>query len=406
MLDTPQPLEKPKRIKERPPFDCIALLLQGGGALGAYQGGVFEAMSEANICPNWIAGISIGAINSALIAGNPPEKRVERLRAFWETITIPEQMDMSQFIYGDMAHGLINQMYASMSILHGANGFFKPRMWSPWFSPRGTPGAISFCDTAALKTTLERLVDFDRINHGDMRFSVGAVNIRTGNFAYFDTTTHKIVPEHIMASGALPPGFPPVEIDGELYWDGGLVSNTPLEWVLNSETQTDTLAFQVDLWSSIGDVPTDMSQVLTRTKEIQYSSRTRASTDRFRDMQKRRYAVANLLDKIPDALKSSEDVKLLRPIAVRKVYNIVELIYRSHNYEGDFKDYEFSGASMEDHWKAGYKDTVRTLQHENILRRPEGTESVQTFDFSREKLGVEAEKSPQCAAPVPKHAKG
>ncbi|MDE1901199.1 MAG: patatin-like phospholipase family protein [Alphaproteobacteria bacterium] len=383
----PYPRVKPPMQRERPPFECIALVLQGGGALGAYQGGVYQALSEAGIQPDWVAGISIGAINSALIAGNAPEQRVEKLRAFWESITIPQHVDISAFMHGDLAHGAVNQMYAGVSVMQGIQGFFKPRMVSPWLCPSGSVGATSFFDTSPLKSTLERFVDFDRINNDGMRFSVGAVNVRNGNFVYFDNARYTIAPEHIMASGALPPGFPPVEIEGELYWDGGLVSNTPLEWVLSSLPQKDTLAFQVDLWSARGSVPRDMSQVLTRQKEIQYSSRTRASTDRFRALQKRRYAIANLLDKMPDELKSSPDAQLLHPVAVRKVYNIVELIYHSQDYEGDFKDYEFSRASMENHWQAGYYDTVRTLRHESVLKRPENGESVQTFDMSRDGKG-------------------
>jgi len=373
-------------VKERPPFECIALLLQGGGALGAYQGGVYQALAEANICPDWIAGISIGAVNSALIAGNAPEHRVEKLRAFWEAITIPQHVDVSPYIYGDLAHGMVNQLYAGMSVTHGVPDFFKPRIPSPWFHPPGTAGATSFFDSSPLKATLEQLVDFDRINESGMRFSVGAVNVRNGNFVYFDNTRYTIKPEHIMASGALPPGLPAVEIEGEFYWDGGLVSNTPLDWVLNSSPQKDTLAFQVDLWSATGELPREMSQVLTRQKEIQYSSRTRASTDRFRTSQKYRYAFANLLDKLPDEFKNLPDAELLKREAVRKVYNIVHLIYRAHLYEGNFKDYEFSRSSMEDHWQAGYYDTVRTLRHEQVLKRPDG-EIVQTFDLARDSKG-------------------
>jgi NTE family protein len=373
-------------VKERPPFECIALLLQGGGALGAYQGGVYQALAEANIYPDWIAGISIGAINSALIAGNALEQRVEKLRAFWEAISIPQSFDVSPYIHGDLAHGMINQLYAGMSVTHGVPDFYKPRMPLPWFHPQGAAGATSFFDTSPLKSALERLVDFDRINEGGMRFSVGAVNVRSGNFVYFDNTRYTIRPEHIMASGALPPGFPAVEIEGEFYWDGGLVSNTPLDWVLNSSPQKDTLAFQVDLWSASGDLPREMSHVLTRQKEIQYSSRTRASTERFRGMQKYRYAIANLLEQMPDELKTLPDAELLKPEAVRKVYNIVELIYRAQHYEGDFKDYEFSRSSMEDHWQAGYYDTVRTLRHERVLKRPDD-ETVQTFDLTRDGEG-------------------
>ena len=190
---------------------------------------------------------------------------------------------------------------------------------SCFFQPAGTPGATSFYDTSALKTTLERHIDFDRINSGEMRFSVGAVNVATGNFLYFDNSTHRIRPEHVMASGALPPGFPAVEIEGEHYWDGGLVSNTPLQWVLESADRQDTLAFQVDVWNARGPVPRTLGEVATRQKEIQYSSRTRASSDRFKNEQKLRHALASLISKLPDELRATPEFALLNPEAGRKV---------------------------------------------------------------------------------------
>ena len=257
------------------------MVLQGGGALGAFQAGVYQALAEANLQPEWIAGISIGAINAALIAGNPPQARLEKLRAFWEQVSTQLLFDpfgiAQEWLRGDLGRVVLNRLHAGATILEGAPGFFKPRMVPPNFSPPGTVEATSWYDTTPLRSTLERLVDFDRINSGEMRFSVGAVNIRTGNFVYFDSTTHTIRPEHVMASGALPPGCPAVEVDGELYWDGGLVSNTPLQWVVSGDTRQDTLAFQVDLWSSRGELPSDLNDVMSRQKEIQYSSRTRAN---------------------------------------------------------------------------------------------------------------------------------
>ena len=223
--------------RPRPPFECIALTLQGGGALGAYQAGVYQALDEAGIRPDWVAGISIGAINAALIVGNPPERRVARLREFWEMVSTNPVWGAA----ADYAAGLtaelnarraVNQASALTAVMAGAPGFFMPRPVSPTLATPGSPAATSWYDTAPLKHTLERLVDFDRLNADETRLSVGAVNIRTGNFVYFDTTTHTLGPAHIMASGALPPGFPAVEIDGEYYWDGGVVSNTPLQWVL------------------------------------------------------------------------------------------------------------------------------------------------------------------------------
>ncbi len=363
------------------PFECTALLLQGGGALGAYQGGVYEALHEAGIEPNWIAGISIGAVNSAIIAGNPPENRVSQLRKFWETVTVPTPIDVSPFIRGDSARSYMNQWFSGLALVSGIPEFFKPRFPSPMFQPPGTLAATSFYDPSALKSTLESLVDFDRINNGDMRFSVGAVNIRSGNFVYFDSVDYKIGTEHILASGALPPAFPAVEIEGEYFWDGGLVSNTPLDWVLGVRPQIDSLVFQVDLWSARGDIPGCMQNVMTRQKEIQYSSRTRSSTDHFEHSQQLRAALADLLDQLPESLKKGDGYELLKPEATRKVYNIVELIYRPQHYEGDSKDYDFSRQSMEDHWRAGYYDTVRTLRNKKVLERPRN-DIVQTFDMA------------------------
>ena len=367
-----------------PPFECIALLLQGGGALGAYQAGVYEALAEADLHPNWIAGISIGAINGALIAGNAPEARVDRLRAFWERITAKPYCDWSERLFpakSDAVRQWLNQMSANLTLAGGASGFFTPRFPAPWLHPPGTIDATSAYDTSCLKTTLEQLIDFDRINAQRMRFSVGAVNVRSGNFVYFDTATRTIGPEHIMASAALPPGFPAVEIEGEHYWDGGLVSNTPLQWIVDSHPHLDTLAFQVDLWNARGELPRTIAEVATRQKEIQFSSRTRAGTDSFKHLQRLRRALADLLEKLPETLRNGPEAQLLQPVGDHKVYNIVHLIYRAKDYEGQSKDYDFSRASMDEHWRAGYHDAIRTLRHPEVLERATNHEGVFTFDL-------------------------
>ena len=376
----------------RPPFERIALLLQGGGALGSYQAGVYQALSEAGLHPDWVAGISIGAINSALIAGNPPERRVEALRAFWEAITAPPPVfpALVSSMMGvvdwktDLAHGWLNQTRAFATLMGGAPDFFSPRPIPPFLSPSGGAAAESFYDVGPLRATLERLVDFDRINAGPMRFSVGAVNVRTGNFAYFDTTTHVIGPEHVMASGALPPGFPAVEIDGERYWDGGLVSNTPLQWVLENRPRQDTLAFQVDLWSAKGDFPQDLATQDSRLKDIRFSSRTRAATDQFRKTQSLRRALDRLIERVPEQALVGADPEVLALLAEadEKVYNVVHLIYRSKSYEGSSKDYEFSRATMEEHWASGYEDATLTLSYPEVLQRPQTPDGVSTFDLA------------------------
>jgi NTE family protein len=384
-----QPKSKTHRARTRPPFECIALVLQGGGSLGAYQGGVYEALSEAGLHPDWIAGISIGAINSAIIAGNAPEHRVQKLREFWEGVTENPLWGLSDAVFsiqpkGDAARAVKNQWSAGLVMLGGSPGFFTPRMPSPWMYPWGSMEATSYYDTGALKRTLERLVDFDRINCDETRLSMGAVNVRSGNFVYFDTTTHDIGPEHVMASGALPPGFPPIEIEGEHYWDGGLVSNTPLQWVVDAMPHMDTLAFQVDLWNARGVFPRNMAEVETRRKEIQYSSRTRAGTNAVKFINKLRCTIADLLEKLPPELRETKEARLLSTVAEHKVYNIIHLIYRARRYEGQSKDYEFSRLSMEEHWRAGYNDAVRTLRHPEVLQRPDTMDGVFTFDLARD----------------------
>jgi NTE family protein len=377
----------PDGPKPRPDFERIALLLQGGGALGSYQAGAYQALAEADLHPDWVAGISIGSINASLIAGNPPERRVEKLRAFWEAVTTPP-LGIPYFagleIKNDMQRQIVNQWRAMGTLLWGAPNFFKPRIPPPIFTPAGDPGNLSFYDVAPLKALLEKLVDFDLINARETRFSVGATNVKTGNFAYFDNTTHKIGPQHVMASGSLPPGFPAAEIEGEFYWDGGIVSNTPLQWVLDERPRNDTLAFQVDLWSADGDLPRDMIEVDVRMKDIRFSSRTRAGTDQFRKMQAVRRAAAKLLADMRPELRQTPEAELLAQAADTKVYNIIHLIYHAKSYEGASKDYEFSRRTMEEHWKTGYDDMLRTLRHPEVLQRPQSADGVFTFDLARQ----------------------
>jgi NTE family protein len=379
---------KQRRPPGSSPFDTIALLLQGGGALGAYQGGVYQALAEANVLPTWVAGISIGAINSALIAGNPPEARVARLREFWEAVSnsplgpfaVPYNPSIALKDAG--THRLINQTHAFFIAMLGAPSFFAPRFPPTEFWPSERPDKVSFYDTAPLKATLDRLVDFDRINNGDIRLSVGAVNVRTGNLTPFDTTTQKIDARHIIASGSLPPGFPATEIDGEFYWDGGVLSNTPLQYVLDSRPRRDTLAFQVDLWSASGELPRDMIQADVREKDIRYSSRTRAATDHFRTMQRARHVVRQALERLPASLRESPEIELLANEADETVHNVVHLIYHARSYEGVAKDYEFSRRTMEEHWRSGHEDATGALAHPEIFQRPDTIDGFRTFDFS------------------------
>jgi NTE family protein len=369
------------------PFEQIALLLQGGGALGAYQAGVYEALAEADLHPDWVAGISIGAINSAIIAGNPPKRRVDALREFWHAVSSsPLGIPYFRHVkYDDIQHQLVNQVRAMGVLLFGAPNFFVPRMPPPTVWRPGSPDKASYYDNAPLRATLEQLVDFDRINSGEMRFSVGAVDIRSGNFTYFDSKTHRIGYEHVAASGSLPPGFPATKIGDSYFWDGGLISNTPLEWVLDARPRRDTLAFQVDLWNARGQFPKDMIEVEVRQKEIMYSSRNRAATDRYKYEQKLRIALAMLLEQVPEELRHRDDAKLLLGEADDKVCNIVQLIYRARPYEGVAKDFEFSRRTMEEHWQTGYSDARQSLANPEVLQLPNRLEGVCTFDCGEDR---------------------
>ena len=386
------PAERPKPCATS--FQSIALVLQGGGALGAYQAGVYEKMLEGGIEPTWISGISIGAINSAIIAGNAREHRIARLHEFWDLVSaagdgvVGDQWTALPLI--DPMRVWLNQLAAGRVLVNGVPGFFEPRLPPPYLA-MSLGGPTSYYDTAPLRATLKRLVDFDRINAGETRLSIGAVNVRTGNFAYFDNASHVIGPEHVMASGALPPGFDSVEIDGERYWDGGMVSNTPLDWVLSARSGLDTLIFQVDLWSARGEVPGDMASVATRMKEIQYSSRTRTATDAFRRTEKLRTAFNELLAQMPPELAATPQARLLAEASGPALYSIVEMVYRSPTYEGQYKDFEFSRRTMKEHWQAGYADASKTLAHVEIFELPHPDDNPAMFDF----LTVPASQTPQ-----------
>ncbi|HST26895.1 MAG TPA: patatin-like phospholipase family protein, partial [Rudaea sp.] len=352
----------------------VALVLQGGGALGAYQCGVYEGLHEAGIAPNWFAGISVGAINAALLAGNPPQRRVERLREFWERISVPalplarrtaawRRQWLSAFTAIEPWRSIANVSSALDALVFGQSGFFVPRPPAALWNTRD-PAMASIYSTAPLKRTLEELVDFDRINHRTApHLAVGAVNVRNGNFVYFDNRTTKIRVEHVMASGALPPGFPAVEIDGEFYWDGGVVSNTPLEYVIDSEPRGDMLALQVDLWSARGEVPRTLADVLERQKDIQYSSRTRHGTDRLAERQQLRMALRKLAGALPGKRLPASLARELEPWLGESCLNVVHLIYRAKPYEEQYKDYAFGAAAMHEHWAAGLVDMRASLAH-------------------------------------------
>ncbi len=390
MIGTPQ---------QRPPsYDkAVALVLQGGGALGSYQAGVYEALSHSAYLPDWVAGISIGAINAAIIVGNPPEQRVDQLRGFWESVTEPTAA------WPDGLDGVLatwqQQASAQSALLFGQPGFFKPRAAHEWFL---NPAPLSYYNTDALKGTLERFVDFERINHSsETRFSVGAVNVRTGRFAYFDNRQVVIRPEHVMASGALPPGFPPVEIDGEFYWDGGLVSNTPMEYVLDHYPRESRLTFQIDVFQGFGQIPVTLEQVNEREKDIRYSSRTRASTTAFAHKHEVRFAIEELLKLLPEDIAQSEQAKRLESFSCVTEMDIVQLIYRPFSPQGASKDFEFSRSTMNARWAQGLSDTNLTLQASPWLKPAPTHLGVRLFDVIHDQLIAQNKSKRKDAADWP-----
>jgi NTE family protein len=354
----------------------VALVLQGGGALGSYQAGVYEIIASSEYAPDWVAGISIGAINAAIIAGNAPSDRVTRLKTFWEEITSPTAW-WPAGLDGPLARAQ-RKASAGLALLCGQPGFFTPRAPSDWLS---IASPTSYYDTSVLRSTLERLVDFDRINSvKDTRLSVGAVNVRTGRLVYFDSATMAIHPEHIMASAALPPGFPSIEIDGEHYWDGGLVSNTPLQYVLDYYPRRSRLCFQVDLFQAYGELPTNLDEVAERDKEIRYSSRTRVGTEAFRERHEVRHAINELFEMLPGELKSTAQAKRLYNFGCVTTMDIVQLIFRSFEPLGASKDFEFSRSTMLERWQQGARDAVATLRASPWIAPVPPEVGVRTFD--------------------------
>ncbi|WP_354684321.1 patatin-like phospholipase family protein [Cupriavidus necator] len=370
-----------------------ALVLQGGGALGSYQAGVYQGLAEAGIEPNWIAGISIGALNAAILAGNAPEHRVTKLREFWDYICrqpwLPSLVPYDTIAetaqhWPDPLRIWFDGIEAARALVEGQRGFFSPRLWPAPFAQSVGAHSASYYDTRPLKATLERFADFDRINHhAEMRVSVGAVNVRTGNFVYFDNTETRLRAEHFMASGALPPGFPAVEIDGEFYWDGGLVSNTPLSAILRARPRRNALIFQVDLWSARGPLPEDLMAVAARQKDVLYSSRTRFITDYMSEQQNFRRMLNDVLALVPPARRQSEAFQRAAANACDARRNVIQLIYRDKSFEGSAKDFQFGPLTMKEHWASGLEDIRGTLQHPEWLAMPTHENPFVTHDIHR-----------------------
>ena len=340
-------------------YDHEILLLQGGGALGAYQAGVYEGLVEAGIEPSWVVGISIGAINAALIVGNPPEQRVERLREFWRRISVNVGPPLPPWL--DTLRPAVNFMAAMSAATLGVAGFYKPRMPPTSFAADGTEGALSIYDTTPLKATLEELVDFDLINRGQVRLSLGAVNVCKGTSTYFDTKDTLIHSDHVRASGALPPGFAPVMIDGEHYWDGGVVTNTPITYVVDERPLTTARIIQVDTFNAEGELPRNLGQVLQRAKDIQYSSKSRFNIERIQEIGELASAGRGLIGRLPQELKSDPDAQKIAAACDERSWLIIRLINARPSRSGFVKDFEFSRATIEEAWTAGLEDVRRSI---------------------------------------------
>ena len=344
--------------------DLVVLVLQGGGALGAFQAGIYEALIELGIELDWVAGISIGAVNAAIIAGNPRDEAVGKMRDFWEGVS--SALPSLPTVDNDLVREWMHLGAAAQVATFGVPGFFTPRIPPPMLAERQTPAAISFYDTAPLAATLDRLVDWERLNRGKVRLSVGAVAVETGNFRYFDTTTDEIDARHIMASGALPPGLPPVEIDGIWYWDGGLVSNTPLEHVVETAHE-DMLVFQVDLFPARGERPHDLEEAWSREKDIRFSSRTRRISDGLVRRRKEHRLIDRMLAKLPPELRDLAEVKAVERMIDAKALNVVQLIHQPPPWQTGARDFEFSRSTMEANWALGRAAVEAAMKDGHLL---------------------------------------
>ena len=357
----------------------VALVLQGGGALGSYQAGVYQALDAAGIEIDHVAGISIGAVNAALIAGNPAERRVERLRTFWDRTSAA--LPSFPIWTGDWGREWLHEASAGFVATFGVPGFFFPNLVPPAVAIPGTPQALSFYDSSQLAKTLDELVDWDLLNNGPVRIAVGAVEIESGNFHYFDNRRGRIDARHIMASGALPPGLPPVEIDGKYWWDGGLVSNTPLSHVLDIQDGA-LLVFQVDLFSASDRMPRTIMDVIAREKEIRFSSRTRQVSDQLIAARREHELARRVLAKLPDTMHNDPDVAKLREMVRDLPVNLVQLIYRANAWEGGSRDYEFSERTMREHWSAGEAAVAATIQKSELIAENILSGKTAAFDLA------------------------
>lgn len=346
----------------------VVLVLQGGGALGAYQAGVFEALYEHQLSPDWIVGTSIGAINAAILAGNPREQRLQKLRQFWERIEQPDKIDLRDL--SDAQRRASIQLQTLGTVWRGIPGFFTPRLFNPFALGMAVPPEdASFYDTAPLASTLNELVDFNYLNGPDgPRLTVNALKVTSGALRRFDNRDMQVQADHIRASGALPPGFPAVRIDGELYWDGGLYSNTPLETVLEDSSNVDTLCFMVDLWSADGEEPGTLDEVQTRVKDVTYASRSQRHIQDYLATHAMRKKMRELYRALPPAARSAAQAAELEAMGCGATLHVVRLPYSGRDWHMASKDINFSSGSTRWRWDQGYQDALRAIEAAGWLR--------------------------------------
>lgn len=361
------PKAQPSKANQTAPRQTV-LVLQGGGALGAYQGGVYGVLADGGHHPDWVVGTSIGAINSAIIAGNPPEHRLDRLKAFWKGVSRDDAFGpFADPFVAWLAPWTRTASYMS-TITRGIPGFFEPRRnaFMDIAQQVPTPEA-GFYDTSPLRQTLHKLVDFDYLNAGHVRCTVCAVEVGTGELVVFDSAKQTLRAEHIMASGALPPGFPPVMIEGKAYWDGGIYSNTPVDIVMDDAERRDTLCFMIDLWDPSSNEPNSISAAMSRQKDIQYASRTREHLEDHRAMQNMRRAIRLLSNRLPEADRQDPALKRLSALGCSSTVNIVRLIMKALPTDDHNKDIDFAHSSLKARWLAGEHDAQRALRHPSWL---------------------------------------
>ncbi len=362
----------------------VVFVMQGGGALGAYQVGLVEALTENGYKPDWIVGTSIGAINSSLFAGNAPSVRIDKLKQFWDIVT---RSTFPLLTDDEITRRIHNFWSAQLTLYFGQSGFFSPRWSIPWLNTEGTPATASFYDTSELRNTLEQLIDFERINYGETRLSLGAVEVQTGKLVYFDNKEQKIGPEHIMASGALPPGFPAVEIDGKMYWDGGISSNTPVAHVIRCNIHSDHtmqkhfLCFMMQVFDSYGLLPCSIDDVLRRKKDISFSSRYFHEISLHGEIHRLRHVIQRLIDEIPGHRKSDPEIKNIIGHNESMLIDLVRFQYQHKATDLFSKDFEFSKQSIVEHMQAGYRDALVGIAKSPWLKPRSENEGIILHDF-------------------------